>query len=440
MDLAALQSAYNNLKPQLDDDLRELQSAISEAIANIDQLRIGSMLDPALFRIRLRESRVKKLDSIYRKAVADGLTSVDDALSTERMPDLIGARIVCNNIADVYDIVTQLKTARFGCLHYAERPSGEKDFIRSPKNDGYRGYHLDVVWNVSTGDKRQRRAELQIRTLLQDAWASFMHDDLYQLQGFLPPGVSDRARDMSEVLSAFDSVANEIRKVVEGARVSSLSNVGLMDALGARMYAYFSGFRRRFAVPEYRTVHRVDRYEIIGYDARYLFELEAESSVATSPRFVIAGDTGRKACQDKTAMFKGTDNTWLELGWVDDRDDENVLVAQDNMKDSRHHFRVDCKWRGIFSRQIEYVVAPWSLLYPHATVDYEITLAFREKPRKPPIALRQEKIMNLPAAVTELESQTTNGLPRTYKRTTQWHEYSFRAMGDDLDILLLFKP
>jgi ppGpp synthetase/RelA/SpoT-type nucleotidyltranferase len=438
MDYDALRSEYAAQRPQLDSDLGELEEAIEGAIRTIKDVRAKESVLPELFRIRLREARVKELDSLYRKAVADGIVSAHDALSVDTIPDLLGARIVCNNVDDVYDIVRQLKTAKFGVLHYAERTAGEKDFIAEPKADGYRGYHLDVVW---TGpDNRQRRAELQIRTLLQDAWASFMHDDLYKLRELLPPAVGERARDMSAILSAFDQIANELRKVVETAKVSPASNVGLVDALGARMYAYFSGFRRRYAEPGYHRVRRCDRYEIKGSDARYCFEIEAEPAAPTSPRFVIAGDSGRMACRTKRAYLKNEDASWAELGWVEDENDESVWIARDNSKVSHHHIKVECEWGGVFSRPVEYVVAPWATLYPNANTSYDLVLAFNTKPAKVPIAFHSDEIRSLQAALKQFDEQRDGSVPREYKKSGEWHEYSFAATGPQLDILVLFQP
>ena len=62
-----------------------------------------------------------------------------------------------------------------------------KDYIESPKKNGYRSLHMIIRVPVYFMDKKQMvQVELQIRTLAMDLWASLEHDikykSLYQIR------------------------------------------------------------------------------------------------------------------------------------------------------------------------------------------------------------------------------------------------------------------
>ncbi|MGN1380402.1 MAG: GTP pyrophosphokinase family protein, partial [Bacilli bacterium] len=51
-----------------------------------------------------------------------------------------------------------------------------KDYIKNPKNSGYRGIHLIIEIPVSIdGTLKNIRSEIQIRTVCMDSWASNEH-------------------------------------------------------------------------------------------------------------------------------------------------------------------------------------------------------------------------------------------------------------------------
>ena len=153
---------------------------------------------------RKRSVRIKTLSSVERKAAEKGWK--DEALSACK--DLIGGRVVCNNVEDVY---------RFAELLKEELPSawGEfeiQDHIKNPNSGGYRALHVNFRLDVSRQPMQLDLVpcEVQIRSRLQDAWAELSHDDIYK-QPDLPQDLRGRAEDLSEVLAAADKIASDIR-------------------------------------------------------------------------------------------------------------------------------------------------------------------------------------------------------------------------------------
>ena len=122
-----LTKVYEQRGPALQRARRRLQSILVGVVASIK--------DKTLVRAEVTSLRVKGLSSLKRKAVEKGWKA-EEALSA--CSDLIGGRVVCNNIEDVY---------RFAELLKEQLPSawGEfeiQDHIKNPNAGGYRALML----------------------------------------------------------------------------------------------------------------------------------------------------------------------------------------------------------------------------------------------------------------------------------------------------------
>ena len=120
--------------------------------------------------------------------------------------------MVCNNVGDVYRFCELLKErvpAGPGSLGDGVEV---KDYIKEADQGGYRALHIHFKLNISENPFRPDPVpcEVQIRTLLQDAWAELSHDDIYK-QMNLPEDLRARSKDLAEVLSAADKIASGIR-------------------------------------------------------------------------------------------------------------------------------------------------------------------------------------------------------------------------------------
>lgn len=107
--------------------------------------------------------REKRLDSIHRKLVSK------KTMRMTQMQDIAGCRAVFNKLSDVYKLVELYKARQFD-----HKFRNEKDYIASPKPDGYRSYHL-VYEYVGSGPGvpySGLRVEVQVRTQTQHAWAT----------------------------------------------------------------------------------------------------------------------------------------------------------------------------------------------------------------------------------------------------------------------------
>ncbi|MCX5545718.1 RelA/SpoT domain-containing protein [Paraburkholderia sp. CNPSo 3076] len=145
-----------------------------EAYAVMSNWRASHQFPLNTFKINLRErarridehafvaQRLKRAPSIIAK-----LSRFPNMRLTQ-MQDIGGCRAVLSTLHDVTLLRDALKSSRI-----KHRLVNEKDYITTPKEDGYRGIHL-VYRYVS--DRKEtynnHSVEIQIRTNLQHAWAT----------------------------------------------------------------------------------------------------------------------------------------------------------------------------------------------------------------------------------------------------------------------------
>ena len=160
----SIYSMYENMYCVLDMARNIVLKEVKEVLKN------GEKVD----KITKVESRVKSYASLIEKMEHKGYELTwNNAI--EKINDLIGIRIVCSNLNDIYDLVSLIKSdGRFEILK-------EKDYIRNPKESGYTSYHIIFEYDYKVGELTiPIKAELQIRTEEMDKWASVAHDLVYK--------------------------------------------------------------------------------------------------------------------------------------------------------------------------------------------------------------------------------------------------------------------
>lgn len=189
--------SYTRWHPSLCRASEQLRLILKEIEATID--------DRTLVRAEVRNVRIKELPSLERKAAKNGWKSEE---AFKECSDLVGGRVVCNNIEDVYRFAQFLK-------EHLPTDSGEfkvQDYIKQPNQRGYRALHVNFRLNGSDSFAPEFvPCEVQIRTRLQDAWGELTHGDIYK-QLELPEDLRARSRDLAEVLAAADKIASDIRR------------------------------------------------------------------------------------------------------------------------------------------------------------------------------------------------------------------------------------
>ena len=119
------------------------------------------------------KSRIKTLDSTIEKLKRNGYEPTYQNM-LEHINDIVGVRIVCSFKSDVYDLVNLIKMASNFTIFK------EQDYIKNPKETGYSSYHINLLLPISlTTGVEYVKAEIQIRTMAMDFWASIDHKLCY---------------------------------------------------------------------------------------------------------------------------------------------------------------------------------------------------------------------------------------------------------------------
>ena len=81
----------------------------------------------------------------------------------------------------------------------------EKDFVKHPKESGYKSYHLIIKVPVLIGEEESKvKVEIQIRTLAMDFWASLEHKLKYKPNGEVNERVSTELIRCAEDINLID--------------------------------------------------------------------------------------------------------------------------------------------------------------------------------------------------------------------------------------------
>ena len=150
------------------------QDALNLLLARLEVLN-HTMYDDGTERpIHNIQSRIKSKKSTEEKLERMEYTpSVSSA--KDHLQDIAGVRVICYFVRDVDDLAETLKNQKDLIL------IKEKDYIRRPKPNGYRSYHMVVGVPVCYMNSMEYYpVEIQLRTLGMDFWASMEHRVCYK--------------------------------------------------------------------------------------------------------------------------------------------------------------------------------------------------------------------------------------------------------------------
>ena len=167
--------------------LQKTQLTLAGIVQKIEKEKdTGEDLQPIVYDC----SRIKKPDSMIKKLEKQGLpVTLESAL--KGVYDAVGIRIICSFASDVFAVVERLE----------KEPEIEilvkKDYLSHPKPNGYRSFHLCVRLK-ETG----LFAEIQIRTIAMDFWATLEHQLKYKKM------IANEALIKSELKRCADEIAS----------------------------------------------------------------------------------------------------------------------------------------------------------------------------------------------------------------------------------------
>ena len=154
------------------------------------------------------KSRLKTADSIVRKLKQDGYEVTIDNMNT-RLSDIAGVRIICSFTSDIYQIADVLERQEDVTVLYV------KDYIKHPKPNGYKSYHMVVSVPVYLTDgRREVKVEVQIRSVAMDFWASLEHKIAYKFEGDAPEALLRDLKSCADMVDMLDNKMYSLNKAI----------------------------------------------------------------------------------------------------------------------------------------------------------------------------------------------------------------------------------
>lgn len=159
------------------------------------------------------EGRVKSVESLATKLLNKGLPLTIET-ARESINDIAGVRVVCSYIDDVYRVAEMLE------LQKDVKIIKRQDYIRTPNYNGYRSLHLDIRVPVYLSDRTEQvTAEIQIRTIAMDFWASLEHDIRYKVDKTkLPEGINEEMLECAGKIAEIGRQMQEMYRRIKSAQ------------------------------------------------------------------------------------------------------------------------------------------------------------------------------------------------------------------------------
>ncbi len=194
---------------QLVSFLAPYEQAVDELKLKVKGIKYGFQKSGRYSPIEFVVGRVKKVDSLLKKAVEKNIDFTNDSWQErihQEITDIAGLRVVCRYIDDVLEVMQLLKEREDFVVQDV------KDYIAHPKESGYRSIHMIVSYTVYHGsEKKKLFCEIQIRTLGMNFWATNEHELRYKYDGNIPEHVLQQLNQASTITNQLDELMNKLR-------------------------------------------------------------------------------------------------------------------------------------------------------------------------------------------------------------------------------------
>ncbi|WP_296320213.1 GTP pyrophosphokinase family protein [Treponema sp. UBA3813] len=180
------------------------ESAIKQIETKLDILNKENKVSGRRNPIETVKSRIKSPQSIASKLEKKKLPVTFDSM-VNNLQDIAGVRVICPYISDIYSVRDMLlKQPDITLLE-------EKDYIRQPKDSGYRSLHVVIEIPVYLSESTHNvKVEIQLRTIAMDFWASLEHELRYKTNTKVPESVRRELFRVAETIAMTDREMEEI--------------------------------------------------------------------------------------------------------------------------------------------------------------------------------------------------------------------------------------
>ena len=154
------------------------------------------------------KTRIKTPESIVKKLRRYGYEiSIENMV--KYINDIAGVRLICSFTSDIYRLAEIGNQSDLKVLSI-------KDYIKNPKESGYKSYHMLVSVPIFLSDSVvDTKVEIQIRTIAMDFWASLEHKIYYKFEGDAPEYISRDLRECAEMVSTLDEKMLSLNEAIK---------------------------------------------------------------------------------------------------------------------------------------------------------------------------------------------------------------------------------
>lgn len=158
------------------------------------------------------KTRIKTPESIVKKLKRYGYeTSIENMV--RYINDIAGVRLICSFTSDIYRLAEMIGNQS------DLKVLSIKDYIKNPKESGYKSYHMLVSVPIFLSDSVvDTKVEIQIRTIAMDFWASLEHKLKYKKNIENAEEISKELQRCAEASSQLDLRMQALRDRIEAER------------------------------------------------------------------------------------------------------------------------------------------------------------------------------------------------------------------------------
>lgn len=187
-----------------------LEGAIIELTSRLDIIRKYKIANSDRDPIEHYTTRVKSVSSMKEKLRRRGFPEKMEYVFGN-IYDAAGIRVICTYIDDVYAVANMLMSQEDITV------IAVKDYIKNPKENGYRSYHVILQLPLHVGDKTvDVYAEIQFRTMSMDFWASLEHKLKYKQDVPNANLIAKELRRFANELASTEMNFQAIRDMIDG--------------------------------------------------------------------------------------------------------------------------------------------------------------------------------------------------------------------------------
>lgn len=186
--------------------------AVDEIVVKFEHLIAAYRKSGNYSPIEQVKGRVKSISSILEKCQKKG---IDFSEFEKYIEDIAGIRVICQFTEDIYKVADIIKNR--ADMEVKE----EKNYLVNAKDSGYRSYHMIINYTVETlkGPKKIR-AEIQIRTLAMNFWATIEHSLQYKYKKHMPEELRMRLHNAADAIVVLDQEMASVREEIMDAQNS----------------------------------------------------------------------------------------------------------------------------------------------------------------------------------------------------------------------------